>query len=193
LTVRLVLICHASTAATREVRLAADDPLDEAGANAARTVAPSFGFRSGARSWCAPSPAARQTAALLGLSPAIEPRLREQDMGTWRGLALAELQRHAPDEVARWLSDPTAAPHGGESLVELLHRVGAWMDSQQEERSQVVAVTHPAVVRAALAVVLAGGTPQSFWRFDVGPLWRAELRGNDGRWNLRAFTGPSGD
>ena len=34
-----------------------------------------------------------------------------------------------PAELAVWLTDPTQAPHGGESVVDLIDRVGGWLDS----------------------------------------------------------------
>jgi broad specificity phosphatase PhoE len=49
--------------------------------------------------------------------------------------------------------------------------------------SHVVAVTHPAVIRAAIILAL-DAKPLSFWRIDIPPLYRVRLRGNSGRWTL---------
>src|SRR5689334_23413628 len=57
-------------------------------------------------------------------------------------------------DLAIWLTDPTRAPHGGESVVDLISRVGGWMDTLTARRGRLVAVTHPAVVRAAILVAL---------------------------------------
>ncbi|OOL28057.1 histidine phosphatase, partial [Rhodococcus rhodochrous] len=49
---------------------------------------------------------------------------------------------------------------------------------------RVVAVTHPAVIRAA--TVHAFGAPAAgFWRIDVRPLAQVRLHGRGGRWSLR--------
>jgi broad specificity phosphatase PhoE len=52
-----------------------------------------------------------------------------------------------------------------------------------------VAITHPAVVRAAIVHAL-GAPPAAFWRIDVAPLSRTDLSGRDGRWNLRGIGRP---
>jgi broad specificity phosphatase PhoE len=48
-----------------------------------------------------------------------------------------------------------------------------------------VAVTHGAVVRAAVLVVL-GAPAQGLWRIDVAPLTATVLRGGSGRWTVRS-------
>jgi len=47
-----------------------------------------------------------------------------------------------------------------------------------------VAVTHAAVVRAAVVVTL-GAPAAGFWRIDVAPLTATVLRGGPGRWTVR--------
>ena len=84
-----------------------------------------------------------------------------------------------------WLTDPAGAPHGGESVVDLVGRVGRWMDSLSAHRMRVVAVTHPAVVRAAVVVAL-DAPPKSFWRIDVAPVSRTVLHYRGQAWNLRS-------
>ena len=83
-----------------------------------------------------------------------------------------------------WLTDPARAPHGGESIVDLVERVAAWLASLAGNTSHAVAVTHPAVVRAAILVAL-GASPNAFWRVDIKPLSRTVLhfRGRD--WTIR--------
>lgn len=91
-----------------------------------------------------------------------------------------------PAAVHAWLTDPDAAPHGGESLTVLLARVGAWLDADHagDDAAHVVAVTHAAVVRAALVVTL-GAPASAFWRIDIAPLTVTVLRGRPGRWTVR--------
>src|SRR5688572_28926318 len=69
---------------------------------------------------CGPEKRARQTAELLGLHARIDPRLADLDHGRWRGDVLGGLE---PAELAIWLTDVTTAPHGGETIVELMNRV----------------------------------------------------------------------
>jgi len=87
--------------------------------------------------------------------------------------------------VARWLSDPAAAPHGGESVVDLVDRVGRWLDSVTDQRTRVVAVTHPAVIRAAVLLAL-DAPPKSFWRIDIAPVSRTTLHHRGQAWTLRS-------
>ncbi len=50
-----------------------------------------------------------------------------------------------------------------------------------------MAVTHPAVVRAAMLIAL-DAPPKSFWRIDVTPVSRTALHFRGHAWKLR--TGP---
>ncbi len=107
------------------------------------------------------------------------------DFGRWTGRSLEDLASQEPDAVALWLSDPTFAPHGGESIAALVGRIGAWLESGAV-RGKVVAITHTAVIRAAVVHVLAAPLA-SFWRIDAGPLSKIELRRDAVRWALRAL------
>lgn len=112
----------------------------------------------------------------------IEPKLADLDHGRWRGDVLSRVQ---PAELAIWLTDPTQAPHGGESVVALIARVRAWLDSLTSERVRVVAATHPAVIRAAVLVVL-DAPPKSFWRIDIAPASHTVLHFRGHAWTLRS-------
>ena len=86
------------------------------------------------------------------------------------------------------------APHGGESLLDLLARIGSWLDHLQRQPAptasvRIIAVTHPAVLRAAIVHAL-DAAPSAFWRIDAPPLTRVRLSGHAGRWNLRAMEPP---
>lgn len=119
-----------------------------------------------------------------GLPTCSEPALADWDLGTWRGRRLDELSGADPAGVRAWLTDPAAAPHGGESLLALVARVGAWLDTLPAEGGRVLAVASPAVIRAATTHALTL-PPPAFWRLDVAPLTVTELSGRSGRWNLR--------
>jgi broad specificity phosphatase PhoE len=135
-----------------------------------------------------PALIAASTAAALELDEEAErdSRLADWDPGRWRGRTLDDLAESEPAGVAAWLGDPAAAPHGGESLDDVLARTAAWLDWAAGLDDTVLAITHAAIVRAAVVAVL-GAAPSAFWALDVAPLALTELRHRDGRWHLRGF------
>ncbi|WSI67570.1 histidine phosphatase family protein [Streptomyces sp. NBC_01336] len=185
MTVRVMLISPGMNAALREARFAGDAPLDDSGLRPALDAA-AAGSVPVADQWLrGPTLRCHGTAEALGLRPDTEHALRDWDMGRWSGARLSEVSADEPDAVAAWLADPSAAPHGGESLLELCARVGAWLDSPHGDGAgRVLGVVEPAVIRAAVVHALAL-PPQAFWRLDVAPLTLTELSGRSGRWNLR--------
>lgn len=177
--VRLTLLSHAMTDAMAGGRFPADEPLNSIGRRQVEAVATRF--VPGDRRLCGPERRVRETAKLLGLQADTEPLLADLDCGRWRGEALSALP---PDELEAWLSEPDAAPHGGESITGLISRVARWLESLTANPLRVVAVTHPAVIRAAIVVAL-DVAPTSFWRIDVAPVGRIVMHGRGGRWTLR--------
>ena len=129
-----------------------------------------------------PEQRTRQTAELLGLQATVEPRLADLDCGRWRGGVLGGVR---PADLAVWLTDPTRAPHGGESVVGLIDRVAGWLDSLTATKSQTVAVTHPAVIRAAILIALDAPS-KSFWRIDIAPASRTVMHFRGHAWTLRS-------
>lgn len=185
LTVQVMLISPALNAALREARFDGDAPLDASGVRRARAAADAVPAAD--RRVCGADERCAGTAEALGLRSEPEPDLRGWDLGRWSGQRLAEVSEAEPEAVSHWLSGPSAAPHGGESLLDLCTRVGGWLDSLHRDGagdSRVIAVVEPAVVRAAIVHAL-GLPPQAFWRLDVAPLTLTELSGRSGRWNLR--------
>jgi broad specificity phosphatase PhoE len=181
MTVRLTLLCAAART-ERAVRFA-DDPLDERAlrrAEAAAGTLPPAGTV-----FTAPSRRCAGTAEALGWEAATaQPALRDLDMGSWYGRTLDEIAATDASGLASWLTDPEAAPHGGESVEQVCDRVAAWLDALPSDAGRMLAVVEQAVARAA--VVHALGAPrQAFWRIDVPPLSTVELSGRTGRWNLR--------
>jgi len=176
---RLLLVRHASTAAVRAAAFGADEDLDVLGVEAATRL----GSRL-PRGEVLISPARRaaQTAAGLDVTR-VEPALAECDFGSWAGRSLAEVASGDPEAVHAWMTDPDAAPHGGESLTALLARVRSWMGTEAALDGTAIAITHGGVVKAA--VVTALDAPASaFWRIDVSPLSITELHAHDGRWTV---------
>jgi broad specificity phosphatase PhoE len=177
---RLFLVRHAPTAATRAYAFPADEPLDERGLAAAAELS----VPRRAEVLSSPSRRCRGTAEAAGLTvDSVEPAIAECDFGSWRGRRLEELVAERPDDTHRWMTDPDAAPHGGESLREFSARVTAWLEDQARREDACVAITHGGVVKAA--VVHAIGAPiEAFWKVDCAPLSRTELHADGGRWRL---------
>jgi broad specificity phosphatase PhoE len=175
---RLTLICHARTVAQKLSRFPTNEPVENSpfaiGALAAK-------FASASRLLCGPELRTRQTAEWFGAAPQVDEALRDCDLGRWHGQAIKDLQVREAEALQAWINDPQAAPHGGESVMQLSERVAAWLTSLQGVSGHIVAVTHPFVVRAALMQVLQGA---AFNAIDVEPLSMVELRFN-GIWRLR--------
>jgi broad specificity phosphatase PhoE len=181
MTIRLVLITHASTAATQDARFPGDEPLDVRGLRAASAASVRRRFDGVFRG---PERRCGETASALGLDAVPDPALADLDLGAWRGRTLTALE--SEPGLAAWLTDAEARPHGGESLSALADRVASWLAGLPELAgpAHLAAVTHPAVVRAAVLHTL-GAPLAGFWRLDSAPLTQTWLTRHGGRWQLR--------
>lgn len=182
MTSRLLLVRHGPTARTRDAVLGDDGPLTERGTGGAATLRRALPRADHASR--SPARCAAQTATALGLPDARpEPVLDDWDLGAWRGRTLAQLGVADPGGVRAWIEDPTAAPHGGERLVDLLDRGAAWLAARAaaEVPETHVAITHAALVRACVIAAL-DAPATAFWSLDVAPLGVTELHRRDGRW-----------
>jgi len=184
MTTRLHLLCSASTLSTRGAAFPKDAPIDEMG----RKGLSKFSGRAPSCDEALRSPAlcAAQTAEGLALDAMPESALRDCDFGRWAGRALTEIQSQEPDALAEWLRNPEAAPHGGESFAVVMKRIGGWMDDLPAESRSILAITHAAVIRAAIAHALGAG-PHAVLHVDVAPLTRVMISGGAGRWRLGAI------
>ncbi|WP_281916708.1 histidine phosphatase family protein [Nocardia sputorum] len=172
---RLDLVSHGMTEAMRKARFPVDESLTEAGRRAVSECGP----LTAARVLTGPERRTVETAALLGLPGEEDNRLRDLDAGAWRG---GELMSVPQDELYAWLTDPAFRGHGGESVLDVIQRTRLWMAEVAAQSVSTIAVTHPAVVRAALLVTL-DAPPKSFWRIDIPPgsITRLHYRGE---WTL---------
>ncbi|MEU6680467.1 histidine phosphatase family protein [Streptomyces sp. NPDC046925] len=183
---RVSLIAAARSGSLLAERFDDDRPLDQTGWREVQLAAPALLPLGVAElRYCSPTPRSRETGDALGFAPLAQPALRDCDMGRWRGLTLGEVTASEPAAVDAWLRDPRSAPHGGESLLAFISRIGGWLDTRPvDDGSRILAVAEPAVVRAALVYALKA-PPSTYWNIDVRPLSTITLTGHGGRWNLR--------
>jgi broad specificity phosphatase PhoE len=181
-TSRVTLISPAITPSLRRARFDDGDSIEDGAAMRAGSAA--LSLRAAERAFVSPSTRCRETASALGLDVSEQRDLSGLDVGRWRGQTLEEVGAEEPEAVARWLGDPDAAPHGGESVRELCARVVRWWETAGSADGRTVAVVEPEVVRAVVAHVL-GAPGSAFWRVDVPPLTATEFTGRSGRWNVR--------
>jgi broad specificity phosphatase PhoE len=181
---RLTLIANASTPAMRASAFPLDEGLDEYGRRDAAALAPEFQNESIILS--SPARRALETAEALGLKPEIDASLRDIDLGVWAGQTLSSLAETNADALAGWLSDPAAQPHGGETVEQLCARTSLWLQAMSERRGRIVAITHPAVIRAAILGAIHASS-SSYWYIDIAPLTIVELTSNGRRWALKSI------
>lgn len=181
---RVTFICHGTTPATHAAAFPDDEPLSAGAAGACDALRGRL--RRADRAVASPRARARQTAALLGLDARVDAALDDLDHGRWRGRSLAEIEAQEPGALKAWRDDGLAAPHGGESIARLRQRVSAWMAQQARERGHTLAISHAAVIRAAVIEVL-DAPAEAFWHVDIEPLSLTDLRFDGRRWALRAL------
>ncbi len=181
----IVLVRHGETDANRSGLLLgqADPPLNALGRQQANAVADALRREPVSVVHTSPLLRARETAAAIGEATGapleVDERLIELDYGDWDERPIAELPR---DVATAWRADPTFAPPGGESLVDLRARVApcaaALLDRARE--GVAVAVSHVSPIKA---IVL--------WALDLDDryAWRLRL---DVASISRLAPGPSG-
>ena len=184
---RLTFLCRGATASNRLSRLSSDEPLlgkETERAERLVRLLPAYDAVC-----CAPEVSARETAAFFSRQPVMTDALRDADYGRWSGRSVDEIATENPGDLQTWLSDPAAAPHGGESFEAVRARCVAWLDGQHALGGQRLAVSHAVVLKVVLAHVLDAPLP-AIWRTDVEPLGALILTSNGRRWALRSFGAP---
>ena len=175
---RLLVIAHGRAGS-------AGDPVfgDRSPLAAGVTVAPVEGRFQ--RWVCGPETACGETALLLarGEEADVIPELAGPDLGRWTGSTLSTIAGQDPDGLRSWLTDPDAAPHGGESLSRTAVRVGTAIDDTDWPEGRTAVVVSPAVARL-LALHAIGGTPALAFRLDVRFGGRFELSAAGRGWRL---------
>ena len=126
-------------------------------------------------------------AAAAGLSPVLDPRLRELDLGGWQGLTSDEARQLFPDEHAAWRRGEDVPRGNGETYADAGRRAASCLAehvSSVPAGGTLIAVTHGGTGRAALGVLL--DLPAAAWP-RLAPLgntcWTVLVEGDVG-WRL---------
>ena len=150
----LALLRHGPTAWTREHRLQGrtDLPLDANGRETVRGWTLAHELRD-ARWLTSPLKRCTETAALLGLEAAAEPRLAEMDWGRWEGRTIAELRATSAREMeAQEARGLDLQPPDGESPRAVQRRLMPLLAEIAAGSASAGAITHKGVIRAILAL-----------------------------------------
>ncbi|MFG3656541.1 histidine phosphatase family protein [Streptomyces sp. NPDC047706] len=182
-TVHVTMLCMTG-AEGREGPVFGDGALNDRGrgslaAKATETVLPAYSL-----ALRAPSTRCARAAEALAITARPEIALRDLDYGSWYGRPHKDVVAEDPLGFSAWLTDPDAAPHGGESVGRLCRRTAAWLSSLPTGTGRILAITEAAVVRAALVHALSA-PPRAFWHLGVPPLSAVTLTMRDGCWNAR--------
>jgi len=174
---RLELIAHGLAAGMRQSIFGDPGPLVDPAA-----IPPVEGR---VQSWLrGPEIPCEETAAALGGAADAIDDLRSCDFGSWTGRALAEIEAQDPTGLRQWLIDAQANPHGGESLGQLISRVGAVIDRRTWLDGRSVVVVSPLAVRAIVAHLLRAPAEVIF-RIEVSPLGRVVASRSGDFWRVR--------
>ena len=165
----LVLVRHGQSELNAADRLAGrlDTPLTELGVAQAKAMAASLAdLGEPAAVISSPLQRARDTAAAIGLPVVVAQRWVELDYGPSDGWLLGDV----PAEMwARWRSDASYAPPGGESLAALGRRVREACEELLGDPDRLsVVVSHVSPIKAAVAWALGVGDEVA-WRMFLAP------------------------
>ena len=174
---RCFLVRHGETEWNAQGRIQgqSDPSLNAAGKRQARRLGLRLASVPFAEASCSDLRRCSETAAgiLLGSNDVRlqeMPELREKNFGAWEGLTFREVEARYPDLYRNWLTagDPSFAPPGGESDLQLYSRADTVVDRLRETRTgsggNLLVVTHGGTLRALIACLL-GLPAQKMWKF----------------------------
>ena len=181
----LIIVRHGRTAANAKGLLQGrvDNPLDAQGLRQAELIANALGPIDVVVS--SPLQRAIQTAEPLGLPCEVDDRWIELDYGKWDEKPVSEITK---EEWARWRSDSSFTPPGGESLVELDRRVAQACEDllPEAERLNIAVFTHVSPIKSAVSWVL-GVEKQISWNLNVAQAQITRIAIREGRPALVSF------
>ena len=116
----------------------------------------------------------------------VEPDLIEQDMGAWQGLPHAEVPPLLVQPAHPfWPINAQERPPGGESMAEVVLRVGTALErlAKAHEGGDVVIVSHGGAIRAAVGHALGVGADHAL-HLSVQNLALTRLERHDRGWQV---------
>ncbi|MBY8342470.1 bifunctional RNase H/acid phosphatase [Streptomyces spinosirectus] len=173
-----VLLRHGETPLTPQKRFSGsggtNPSLSEVGREQAERAGAALARRGTIQAVVAsPLARTRETAEIvarhLGLEVSIEEGLRETDFGAWEGHTFGEVRERYPDDMNRWLADPTAEPTGGG---ESFAATGARIEATREKLvaayagRTVLLVSHVTPIKTFVQLAL-GAPPEALFRMEL--------------------------
>ena len=163
---RLILIRHGQTVynATGRMQGHLDTQLSDEGVRQAESAGRLLEDQGITRIIASDLSRARVTAEIvgkrLGLDVHADERLRETNLGEWQGKTSTEVDVEYPGARAIWRHDPTWAPPGGESRVEVAQRARPVIDELMREYmdwddNTVLVVAHGGAIAALTCHLIA--------------------------------------
>jgi broad specificity phosphatase PhoE len=162
---RFYLVRHGETAENTQMRYlgTSDRPLTDHGKRQSRILAGALSQIPVRIVVSSPLRRAADTAARIGeacgMELRLDSRLAEGSFGSWEGMTRAEVLGLGPEDaarLARWESDSSCSPPGGESIESVQNRILALVEELAGEYrfESVVLVSHVGPIKALLAAVL---------------------------------------
>lgn len=174
---RYFLVRHGATEWNAQGRIQgqSDPSLNRTGQRQARRLGKRLASVPFAQARCSDLRRCSETAAgiLLGRNDVRMqemPELREKNFGAWEGLTFREVEARYPDLYRNWLAagDPSFAPPGGESDLQLYSRADTVVDRLRVpltgSGANLLVVTHGGMLRALIARLL-DLPAQKMWKF----------------------------
>jgi broad specificity phosphatase PhoE len=161
----LFLVRHGETADNLQMRYLGerDEPLTTNGKKQALQVAAALSALSIGAIITSPLRRAADTAAQIqtacGVELRTDARLAEGSFGKWEGLTRSEVLQlggRDAEQLAKWESDPSYAPPGGESFESVRDRIVRLVEQLKSdfEGASVVLVSHVGPIKALIASAL---------------------------------------
>lgn len=182
---RLLLVRHGETEwnALRRLQGQTDIALSDHGRAQARALAPLVAAQAPDHARSSDLKRAAETAGLLGYGASqLDAGLREQSLGDWSGVEIADLLAATPELYKGWRAG-SYTPPGGEEWPEFRARITTVAMAAVQACDSVALITcHGGVIRAALdgllglepaRVIPVGPASLTILALD-GPLWRLE-------------------
>jgi broad specificity phosphatase PhoE len=162
---RFYLVRHGETADNVQMRYLGtrDEPLTEKGLRQAQLAAEALSQIPVKMVISSPLRRAADTAAIIseacGVGHRLDSRLAEGSFGSWEGLThneVLQLGSRDAELLARWESDASIAPPGGESIEGIQNRILYLGEELAVEYpgDSIVLVSHVGPIKAVLAAVL---------------------------------------